>query len=1001
MPVFHLLGGLEVRGQGGVLVPLGRRKQRALLGMLLLRAGTVVRVDEIVDALWEASPPESVRANVHTYVSLLRRALDGVGPRPEKTVGGYRLDVAAGETDLDVFEALAADGRRALDEYRPRQAAERLARALGLWRGPLLEDLAEVAWFTPYVVRLGEARLRAVEDQVEARLTLGDHAELAGELAVLTAEHPLRERLWGQYLRALHRSGGRARALSAYDEMRDLLRAELAVEPGPELRELRREILDDGPAPTVVPERAAVVPAMLPAPVADFTGRREERRQLAKLMSPHAPPSGLTVAGITGMAGIGKTALAVHVAHAVADAYPDGQLYANLAGTSADVLGRFLRALGVPGPAVPVDPDERAELYRTMLSGRRVLVVLDNAAGERQVRPLLPGAPSCAVLLTSRARLSGLEAVRWTELTELPGDEGTRLLGRIAGEDRVAAEPAEAADVVRMCGGLPLAVRVAGARLTARPGWTLAHLAGLLRDERRRLDRLDVGDLQVRASLALSYEGLAAPARRLFRLLSLFDVPDFPEWLAEVLAVDATDVLDLLVDAHMLAEAGVDQAGQQRYRFHDLVRLFAREQAAARESPAARDDVLDQGLGAWLAVAEHFEPRLPGPCFAPIAGRAPRPDVRHALTGVEPLTWFDAEQVSLRAAIRQACATGRDEAAFDLVQHMEKYFDVRGMYAEWEADSRRALTACVTAGNLRGEAVIRRGLIDVTTWITNDHTTEAMTRSHHETVRLQELFRSAGEPAGMADAAAMRSMSLTAMGRPDEAVDAAADALAWAVEGAHLGGQARAHVAMAVALGESSRLEAAVGHLHQALDRARELGNPRWEATALQFLGMAHGRAGLFDSSHAFLAESLDISRRHGDAYTEVLSMLTLARLHLDRGDAQARPTAEAALETAREYRMTHHVADSLGILGEIALREGQRAEAVAYLRDSVAMWRSRGWLLFLARALTLLARALDGLDPDAAAAALGEAGELFTRAGDTAQAAEVARLRDDLHRTV
>ncbi|MFB9415158.1 AfsR/SARP family transcriptional regulator [Dactylosporangium matsuzakiense] len=1016
MPVFRLLGALEVRGPGGALVPVGRRKQRALLGMLLLRGGSVVRIDELLDGLWNGRPPSSARANLHSYVSSLRQALadvpPGSGVRPVKTAGGYRFDLAAGESDIGVFAELAAEGRRALDAGRPAQAAERLGQALGLWRGALLEDLPGFDWFQPHATRLHESRLAALEDHVEARLGLGEHAALAGELAGLSAEHPLRERLWGQYLRALQRCGERGRALDAYEQLSRVLRAE-GRGPGAALRELHREILGERGAATSGPgERSdRARPALLPAAVADFTGRQEEARRIYRLLAPNGPSVGLRVAGITGMAGIGKTTLAVHVAHGITAGYPDGQLYANLAGTDpepvapADVLGRFLRALGVPGPAVPVDAGERAELYRTLLSGRRVLVVLDNAAGERQVRPLLPGSPTCAVLLTSRARLSGLEGVRWTDLDVLPAADGVRLLERIVDDARIGRSPADAAVIVQRCGGLPLAVRIAGARLTARPAWTLAHLAGLLRDEQLRLDHLRSGDLQVRASLALSYEGLSGSGQRLLRLLGSFDVPDFPDWLAEVLGGDGPAVagrdLDELVDAHLVNAVGADQAGQARYRFHDLVRLFARELAREQEAPAVLDAALDRGFGAWLAVAEHFEPRLPGPCFAPIAGRAPRPDVRRivgSLAAVAPLSWFDAEQAALRAVIGQACAGGRDEVAFDLVQRMEKYFDVRGMYAEWEAAGQAARAACAEAGNRRGEAVMLRGLIDVDTWITTDHTTEAMTRALGAAARLEGMFRAAGEPGGMADAGVMRSWSLTAMGRHAEAVATATEALGWAEDADHLGGQARAHVALAVALGESGRLPAAVEHLYQALACARKLGNPRWEATALQFLGMGHSEAGNFDASEEFLTESLAISRRHRDAYTEALTMNAMARLQLRRGDADADVAAEAALAVAREYRMAHHEAEALEILGEVELGRGRVAEAAGYLRQSVAMWRTRGWLRFLAGALILLGRALGTLDPAAAGTALREAHELALRVGDTAKAQAAARMLADLH---
>ncbi|MGL5859153.1 MAG: BTAD domain-containing putative transcriptional regulator [Angustibacter sp.] len=597
MFAFGLLGNLEVRGPDGRLVPVGRRKQRILLAMLLVRANSVVRVDEISDALWGQRPPSSARANLHSYVcgvrQILARAVPAGPVRLVRRPGGYRLDASPGECDLTRFEVLAAEGRQALGEGRYAQAAERLTRALSLWRGPFLEDLAEFAWVEPHESRLSETRLSVIEDQGDARLALGRHVDLVVELAATTAAHPLRERLWGQYIRSLQLTGGRARAVSAYHELRTLLNDELGVEPSQALQQLYRDVLDDvvdNSSPDQVSASAAPppCPALLPSTVADFTGRRQELQHLCDLLTPGSPMGALTVAGITGMAGVGKTALALHAAHAISSTYPDGQIYVDLAGTDAtpvdpaEVLGRFLRVLGVPGQAVPEDPDERLALYRTVLSGRRVLVVLDNASTEQQVRPLLPGTGTCAVLLTSRSRLSGIEAVRWVDLDVLPADDASQLLRRIVNDARLDEEADQVAAIVQVCGALPLALRIAGARLTCRPGWMLRHLTAALGDEQRRLDWLEVGDLRVRASLGSSYDGLNSSAQRLLRSLSILEVPDFASCLATTSSDSSPERtahdLDILVDAHMLAVAGTDHTGQVRYRFHDLVRLFAREQ---------------------------------------------------------------------------------------------------------------------------------------------------------------------------------------------------------------------------------------------------------------------------------------------------------------------------------------------------------------------------------------------------------------------------------------
>lgn len=308
--LFRVLGRFEVRRPGGELVVVGRRKQRALLAVLLLRAGAVVRTADLTEALWGERPPPSARANLHSYVSALRQILDTVseagGARLANAAGGYRLDVAETECDAMLFAALSAEGRQALQEDRPVRAADRLGRALGLWRGPPLEDLTDLDWFGPEAARLAEARLAAMEDHTQARLTLGEHAALVPELAAAVAAHPLRERLWALYLRALHGSGARAKALTEYASLRALLRAELGVEPGHELQELHLSILADERRERAPARRSVVVPAQLPATVADFTGRDEEVRLLHKVLSPGNDTTGLTVAGITGMAGVGK-----------------------------------------------------------------------------------------------------------------------------------------------------------------------------------------------------------------------------------------------------------------------------------------------------------------------------------------------------------------------------------------------------------------------------------------------------------------------------------------------------------------------------------------------------------------------------------------------------------------------------------------------------------------------------------------------------------------------
>ncbi|RKR86641.1 tetratricopeptide repeat protein [Micromonospora pisi] len=795
-------------------------------------------------------------------------------------------------------------------------------------------------------------------------------------------------------------------SVTAWVAVRDALFSrggQAAVAGDPDLPGPARDGADTGRQPWPAPQ-------MLPPDIPDFTGRDAEVGTLRQLLRP-GPRDGsnsgaLVVAAICGMGGVGKTALAVHVAHSLAKAYPDGQLWVDLRDAEAsplepsDVLARFLRAVGVDSRAIPADPVERAEIYRTMLADRRVLVVLDNASSERQVRPLLPGAGTCGVLLTSRLRLAGLEGAQHVDLEMFSPGESIRLLARIAGDDRLARDVAAAAEIAELCGGLPLAVRVAGARLAARPAWQLADLATLLADERRRLDRLSTGDLAVRASLALSYRELDDEPRQLFHLLALFEVPDFSGWLAATVLdrppAQATECLEALVDAQLLAVTGTDAAGQIRYHFHDLVRLFAIESGRKALSSDAIAQAVNRGLGSWATLAHRMAPAVPGPCYALISSPEPRPPIDPGITDsleTAPVEWFDAERAALVSAVRQACRLGLDNLAFDLTAGLEKYFDLRGMYTDWSNLNSRVMDLCRDTGNLLGEAVMLRGLLDVTTWTAGERDDDQMARLHDEAIRLLEMFRRLGHEPGRSDAAVMCAWALTAAGRYEEAVDTATRALQLAARSGHLGGQARAYLLLGVANFEHGQFESAAAHAAAALDRARRLGNPRWVATGLQFCGIAHRELGDLDKSRRLLDESLAISRRYRDRYPEVLTLLALARLQLRQNDPAARETAETSLAFSRRYGMNHHMAEALELLGMDELANGTPAGAIVYLEQSVALWRTRGWHSLQAAALTNLGRAYAEVDPPAARRAFQEAYEIFDRLGKAAKAAELRAL--------
>ncbi len=1052
---FSVLGPVSVTVAGRP-VRLGGRRRRSVLAVLLGTPNRPVSTDRLVDAVWGERPPRTATDNLRLYVHELRRLL---GPgRILRQGQGYAVVVGDGELDAERFDTLTRRGGQLLTAAEAEAAGAALREGLALWRGTPYADLADLDALAPEIERLEEQRLVAIEQRVDADLVTGQHSTLVPELTRQVAEQPLRERLRVQLMLALFQAGRVGEALAGYQQARRLLADELGVDPGPQLARAHQMVLAGDPLdlPTVLglqpgPGTAPSWPApfLLPPDVPDFTGRKDDLAQVRRRLTGPATASAsgaLAVVGLAGMAGVGKTTLAVHVAHRLADTFPDGQLFVNLRGaeasassgsadsgrtgnaesapggggaalSSCEVLARFLRSLGVDSRSIPAEPVERAEMYRARLAHRRVLVVLDNAASEEQVRPLLPGAGTCAVLVTSRARLTGIEGARWVDLVEFGVGEAVGLLtevvdggwtteepadrdgtGRYLAERggpvgaRVSAEPEQAAAIVDLCGRLPLAVRVAGARLAARPGWRLRHLAALLSDERRRLGHLAAGDLAVRTSLSLSYDGLSTDGRRLLRRLGLFDVPDFPGWLAAAVldgpADAAAGLLEDLVDAQVLAAVGTDRAGQVRYRFHDLVRLFARERAEAEDAETARRDVLARGLGAWLGVAEQLSARVPGPCYAPIHGTAVRPWVPHderPWADVDPLDWFDAERVALLSAVSQACDLGMDELAFDLAGRLEKYFDVRGMHQDWRATNERVLAVCRATGNLRGEAVMLRGLIDVITWNSQDGPEvggSAMGRLRDDGTRLLGMFTRLGEPAGRSDAAVIRSWGLTAAGEYGSAIESATWGLDVAHRCQHLGGQARAHVALALAHSQSGDLPLATTHLQRALAQARGLGNPRYLATVLQFLGIAYRMSGDLGLSQEMLKESLDISRAYGDHYAQTLTMIALARLYLAQADPRAGPAAEAALGLGRRHRMGHHLADALAALGEVALAQGRPHEAVVHLEQSVARWRTRGWPVFLATALRTLGDAQVLIDPDAARRSWAEAEQTLAALG-------------------
>lgn len=695
---FRLLGPVEVLGHGR-LIPLGGRKRRTLLATLLVEHGRVVSAAKLVDAVWGAAPPGTARGVLQTYVSALRRTLIGPDGAPAIVTqsSGYLLRVDPQTLDRDVFERQVELGRAALAHGRSGEGVRRLRAADDIWRGVALDDVDHHA-LSGEALRLEELRLTAVEERVATELALGHVEQACTELTSLVGSHPYRERLRGHLMTALAMMGRRSDALALYREARALLIGEMGIEPGPELRSVHELLLREDEASPPVPypaprqqiittaatnhptgARAAPIrPAQLPPQPVDFTGRRAVVESLVQTITAPAGRGTRPVEVIVGRGGVGKSALAVRVGHEVCDHYPDGQLYADLRGLSdtplepLDVLGGFLRALDVAAEAVPETLAERVQLYRTHTAGRRLLVLLDDAGGESQLRPLLPAAPGCAVLVTCRTALGGLDGIRLTELDVLETAEAAELLDRIVGSGRTRQEPAATRAIVEHCGGLPLAIRVAGARLVGRRNWPLEVLARRLADERRRLDELAAGDQEVRASFALSYQTLDPSAQAALRLLAVLGAPDFASWtVSAALSLSETageQLLDRLVDAWLVDVVPSESREQPRYRLHELVRLFARERAEI-EDP---DDLLRQGIGAiavgglhLIAAASHPAPSGEFLAWHPPADASPFDTAVQAALS-HPALWLDRERATLDAVVTACAAYRLDDLACEL-----------------------------------------------------------------------------------------------------------------------------------------------------------------------------------------------------------------------------------------------------------------------------------------------------------------------------------------------
>ena len=948
---FRLLGPVEIRdGDGEDWRGIGAPKWRALLAALLIKAGQVVPADVLINEVWKDTPPARANNLISIYVLRLRRLLgDTEGTLLVTRAPGYLLRVAPGDTDAQVFEDLVREGRRAYATGDPERAAAQFAEALALWRGSPLADVPATALVESEAERLAGLRLDAAELRIRAELACGRHDQVIGELRRLLADHALREGLWLLLMQALDGAGRHAEALDAYGQARAVIAEELGVDPGAELRHFYARLLaedddrakESGDAPgtisagTVAPSpsaqeaapalaetmlpRSVPVPAQLPADVADFTGRGDQVKHLCDVLSSASAdedPGVVRIAVVSGAGGLGKTSLAVHAAHRVRASFPDGQLYVDLLGATAqplqtaDVLARFLRDLGVEGREVPVDEDERSARYRTVLAGRQMLVVLDNARDAAQVRPLLPGSASCAVLITTRSRMPDLASTRLVDLNVLDDDEALALFTKVVGEERAAAEPEATAELLLACAGLPLAIRICAARLATRPGWTIRTMANRLRDEHRRLDELRAGDLAVRASFQVSFASLPAEAQPdgitpadAFRLLGLWQGPSISSAAAAALfgtsEHQAEDVLETLVDAHLLESTSSD-----RYKFHDLLRVYSSERAVADLSAQARDAAVGRLLRWYVSTAD-----AAGTAFRPYQYNMPLDTGEQGQsplsfgTAEEALAWYDDERVNLVAATRQAAGSGLHEIAWRLPAPLFQLFSSRGNWTEGIATNRISLESARQAGNRQGEAWILNNLGDALGYTRQAEGIDCLERS-------LAIRREIGDRMGEAQAANNLADAYHWLGRTDEALELYRRALELNRKVGRRYGEGVALVNLGWTLLDLARAEEALDHLLQARQAFAEIGYEDGVGYALHHLGRCYLLLGREAEALECLREALASHQATGNQRRQAAALRSLA-------DAQNR--TGLTIEARESWTQAAAIYEALGDSAEAA----------------------------------------------------------------------------------
>ncbi|WP_433348397.1 BTAD domain-containing putative transcriptional regulator [Microtetraspora malaysiensis] len=978
--MFTLLGPLEVRADGRAL-KLGSPRQRTILTMLLLAPNRVVSVDSLIEAVWPHGAPTTARNQIAICVVGLRKVFkDAVGAVDLIVTShpGYILNSLDHRIDVVDFEERVAQARDAASAGRTAEACDLFAEAITLWRGRALDGVTG-SRIEEEAARLEEARLDAYEQHAGLQIQLGRHHALLPELSALVKEHPLREQSRAHLMLAHYRSGRRAEALAAFREGRDLLVEELGIEPGPVLQGLHDLVLRDSPELTQppanpVPTPSTNVPAQLPVDSASFTGRAGELRALDQMLDERLGQSPLAVAAISGVGGVGKTALAIHWANQVAGRFPDGQLFTDLRGydekdypaSPAAVLDRFLRALGVAGPQIPADLDNRAALYRSVLSGKRVLIVLDNARSFQQIRPLLPGSGRCCVLITGRDVIDDLigdYALLQIGLNVMAPDEAAALLAEVAGEARIGADPTATARLGALCDQLPLALRIAGARLAAKPHWSVRSLVSRLENQRRRLDELSPREGGVRASFRLSYRDLPPAAQRLYRRLGLLTVPDFAAWVGAALLditdpVEAENLLEQLVDAHLL-EVAWGSGPATRYRFLDLLRLFSWECAQAEEGEGERAAAMERAYSGWLALADAARQRTYGGNHSVVYGpvqRFPLPEDLVDELLEDPMAWLESERTAITDVIHQAAESNHSAYAWGLTVSGTTLFEAHNYLEDWHSCAMSALAAARRVGDRLGEATMLRSLGTLAIY-------QRKYREAQSSLLLAlKLFEECGEVHGRA--VVLRNLALCSRFAGDlgAARREAGQSLKDFRKAEDLAGES--HV-----LGLLAQIELEIGNVpggialcREAIAKSREAGSMRGEMQNTYRLAEALMRQGDPAAAERACFEVLALTRAESDRLGQGHALRGIGEARWRLGDPEgAEPVLRQALEVAEEVADRFLQARIQADLGCARLVGGELRAAVELLRSALEVfeeleaqtWRQR------------MVRILDAVDAD------------------------------------